>query len=844
MKWIFVQLLALATILSGCGDLNDGKAVNPNRVIEELKGTNCEVNTDNLEKILSEPIPEDINCIYDQLSVLMKLVRTERPELDGGKNITRQTLENFIEKYVPNAAEALEYFDIFFTLNGFIFGSDDDILIEEDFRRLRDFLIMVNREISAIYPHLEKLDEDDRIGIRFHLNIKEQKILKTFNYIVRDARTNSGENISLLGLLDIRPTTQRKLDVPNLIQLFENDDNSKTIEEIKNFVFLKRVLMGGSKIFLEHSELISFLRNNLEEFVDSFYDLYRHKHLSFDNESKRFELYNENLNRIRRLIYSADGENSLVDFFDIFKVLNFYRSDILGEYSKLDFQTIGKELIRIKQIFLSEPIGANKAYFNHSDFMSLLDLGADVVDQSIANSKLFNDNRDYLLSNKGKITDGSQLVTDLPANDPKYTSFLKVLMKNRYFKGDNILPSFGNDIDRNIQAVNLISALNYVSDIIFRFYEKQYPCNSTEEFDVYNYKKTQIHKDHRCDGKEDYSSSLNAGQLIFVVQEFRSVLYETKIVSQTREDKAGENAANIPDLFLESANDDGFLQYFEFVDFLLILFDSIDIRKEVMPYIADRCPVVDDTPEFSGARYDTICVRDRFYETFTETFEKDGKQFRYFDFFPKFEEKYNNWVADGRDKFLRKYILLLEGFTKVCSPYDNYPYSQADVMGLYTSVFTVESTLNKFDTNGDNVIDKKEAKKAYKHFKRGLRSILKDQGGKIFGGILASFSKQFFKFLTDKKRLPFKVSGFFKNVQDVIDLLVTYTLKPFNEINREKIITVLSTLQDTGEPKRKKRLGDLYESTPDYCDRTNPDINEFVNREWGCYVEGREELCP
>ncbi len=838
MERIFVIISMLALVLSGCGDLNDGKAMNPDRVIAELQATNCEVNTKNLEKILSEPIPNEINCIYDQLNVLMKLVRTERPEL-GGKNITRATLETFIRKYVPNAVEALDYFDMFFTLNGFIFGVADDILIQEDFRRLRDFLLMMNREVSEIYPYLEKLGDDERIGIKFHQNIKEQKIIKTFDYIVNGARTKDGEDISLLGLLEVRPTTQRSMDITRLVGFFENDDNGETIEEIKAFVFLKRVIFGGSKNIINNTEFANFLRNQLKSFLSSFYDVYRHPNLSFDSESKRYELYGENIENIKNLIFNA-GEESLVDFSDLFNLLNIYREDILGKYSELDFHTLGLEVLRIKQILIGQSKENLKEIFTYQDFQTLLLEGSKVVERSRVNSIIFNENRDYLLNEKGKIVDDRMIRTSVNRSSDDFLSFMNTIKRYRYFKGNNELPFYGDDIHRNIETINLIGALDYAADKIYRFYENEYPCHSSEVFDVWNFKPTQIHSDHRCKGTEDNNATLNAGQLIFVVQEFRKILYETKIIGETREDKAGENVMNIPDLFMETGNDDGFSEPTEFIEFVLSLFDSMGVRKKVMPIIQENCPVVDELPEFGGERFLTKCVRDQFYGTLSKSFEDEGKIFRYFDSLPKFEEKYLDWKSyDDADRRLRRYTLLLEGFTKVCAPYDNIPYSEADIMGLYTSIFTVESTFNKFDLNGDNKIDKHESKKAYQHFERGLKSILDTM---INGIKLGFLSKNFFKFLVDKKRAPLSSSAFFKDVGDVLNVLLIYNFKPFPEIDREKIITVLTTLQDTGEPKRKKRLGDAYEDKETFCGRTN-NTTTFERNEWKCYVEGKQDAC-
>ena len=105
MERIFTFLLmGLLLLVSACGDLNDGKGEDPDRVIDELRKANCTVDTQELEKILTKPIKKEIECIYEQLSLFMRLVRAERPEL-GDKNISRQTLEGFIRRKIPESKD-------------------------------------------------------------------------------------------------------------------------------------------------------------------------------------------------------------------------------------------------------------------------------------------------------------------------------------------------------------------------------------------------------------------------------------------------------------------------------------------------------------------------------------------------------------------------------------------------------------------------------------------------------------------------------------------------------------------------------------------------------------------
>ena len=150
-------------------------------------------------------------------------------------------------------------------------------------------------------------------------------------------------------------------------------------------------------------------------------------------------------------------------------------------------------------------------------------------------------------------------------------------------------------------------------------------------------------------------------------------------------------------------------------------------------------------------------------------------------------------------------------------------------MGLYTGMYSIESTMGKLDLDGSNKITSDETELAYKHFYRGLRSIVldevigeagikKDEPEVVRKGIKKYFHDLYsgvkqkaggkledvaieivFKYLVRYQKLPLPLN------KENLAKLGKEKLKSFPEIDREGIANILVILMELTDPKREKR---------------------------------------
>ncbi len=894
--------LLCCLFLQGCSDINDGKA----------KGTGqnpgfpeCDVNSANFELLLEKPIRSDIECAYEKINWLVNNVREEQEEKGNTNILSKENLKLSIENREPEARKVLEYLDLFFDLNRFVLGSEEGLIIEDDFRALRDFLIVFNGEFSKIYKHFAAETRNNETLYNIHYNSLNE-ILSTLRYIILEAKTADGEDISLKGLLSRHTDTNREI---NLSELF---DLLKVEEEGKSWLFLKKLIIGGDSNVITNTEFLEFLEKEIEDesgkkvgvenkilkVVEVGYNLYRQLKLRFDTPQKRYSFQNANYELAKELIYReciknckssvlerrVYKEESLVNMMEIARWINyFFAEDLKFSGKTINLLNYDWEIGRIKEIFL----GNNSNEITYKDVEKLFDLLSEITDIGDDFSVLFTHNQDLMLDKQQRITEKTPIKNlvkkqkSLLKDSDNYNLFKYVLKTFRYFEGQNRIPIYSSEYHRDNKSIVFYGQFEHLLRKVAKFYERQYPCDKRKIYYIYNFETgkkepEKLFHDYYCDvgwrkRKEDYAGNVDLGQLYLIILEFRQLFREAGIIEKGKEDSSAENALTIPDLFIYSANDDGKIQVSELLEFFFGIFSAVEIKDDIVSqlrvnsdqnvpkdvYFAKAdCQIVDI---YKGEpRYDTKCIRDHFYFFLRQKNAKhNDTHFKYLPNLEKFYDKYRS--VDPNDtsltKELRRYTLLLEGYTKSCA-YDNVPYSESDIMAVYTGMFSIESTMGKFDLNGDNILNEytndagekiNEVELAYQnHFKPGLWAIVQDfiKGEAEEQDNFKPYDpskdpwivRQVFQYLAKHKSLPDEFT--WKTLVKGVGVVTG----GFPSIGRDGIASILVVLQNLTEPKRKiryERAGKRYFTPEEKCMKElPPGETKLIRKQQDCLVDG------
>ncbi len=787
------------------GNINEGKGNPPVFKDQNLEFANCELDPDEFLYILEKNISTQINCLYNQLSLYMESVEAAYPEVlsESQKknsekpnfNIRFSKLKQYIENKRPEFSYLVPEFLFYFELVNFGVGNTEiDVLYKHDLEFLRDFLLMFNKEMVSLSQYMVALDDSDLPWTVDKHSFVKEKIIKSAMNLASKARNAAGEDVSVFAVLSRQgrdgsgvpistdlPPNNNQISLKKVLTQFLTIDRIDTVNSMLKFDFVKRMFLGGSPKNITRAELKTLAMKKLVPGLEMFYDIYRYQ--DFEEETKAVEFkYTELQKHLKnfetKLLYKGDDLTSYFSLGEMYDFLDEWGERFFG----LDFKPFGLrnyewEILKIKNLYL----GNRNKEITYSDMREILSWSHKMTKMGLDFSKLYEVNKEIINSGK-KIGISNSLRTSRNIDDPRgtmFTNFQRVLVKYRYFRDkDGVLPKYGNQYVRNLSSLILTYQLESLLAPIIADYEKRFPCAQIMHKNIgENNETSYVRESFRCGKGEDYNKTLSAIQVAMILKEFIGPVEQLGVVSKGGEVDAAGNVASIADLFLFSSNGDGVLQKEEITEFIFNLMYSIEIKSNVVKMLspvtsrkkvlktftkkAQTCAVVDNVKKGDkrypqdiqgvGKRYDPTCVRNMFYSLFSNLFgvrnSRVDHQSKYFNYFIKFKQFHDS--SSQEEKF--KLMLLLEKYTRSCA-HDNMPFSESDIMALYSGIMNIESTLAKFDFNNDNIINIAETDATYEHFKNALLGIEPLLGTTI--PAYFNLPRKAFNYIVDKKKVP------------------------------------------------------------------------------------------
>ncbi len=759
-KKLLFSILSFSFFLS-CGDnglfgnVNDGEG--KNREFVDQRIANCNLEPDEFEYILDKEISSSINCLYNQLSFYMTLVEKADDSLESD-NFSFAQLSQLIRNKYPEYVYLLPDFKFYFELVNFGVGNKrSDLLVKSDLNLLKEFLILFNKEAMVMNRLLNVYPQGYKISIAKHRSKK--------NELLRSARRITE---SLNKILDYRIKNNNSFSINEILTYFLSEDYSDTLGKILEFNFVKRMFLGGKDDIITRREFRVLSDQKLVPTLEVIYDFYRIKNIDLQEKDTKVvyqELFKHISSFENDLLYKGSDVKYYFNLDHIYAFLKTFGKSLLNyDFNKLNVEKYDSEILRIKQIFLAN----ESRNFSYRDMSKLIRLVKDILKVGITFPDLYKHN-EKRISRTDKLQE-NEIENILNAKDLSYyQDFKRVMLRYRYFKGNNVLPKFGDTYERNLSGAIQIAQFEKVLKPFIKFYRNNFDCKSIFYDNIRGFKGTSasfpnryyVPQGYRCDKHPEYTTEVTISQVTVILTEYIQILADAGVMKVGEQEQGASNAVLMSDLFHYSSNGDGMIQLEEVTEFLLNLLSGTSIKTNAAKMIASPsfgCKVIDNIKEGdtrypkeirgAGKRYDAKCVRRNFYNLFKKVFStKDGK---YFDYFSKFK-KYHD--ANIRDKSeLKRFQLVVEKFTRSCA-HENMPFSESDIFAVMAGMFAIESTIAKFDKSKTNQIDIDEAETAaFKHFEPALQKL--NNALRFRVGSVMNLAEQAFWYILRNKKAP------------------------------------------------------------------------------------------
>jgi hypothetical protein len=735
-----------------------------------------EADLDKISNIMNELVTEQIECITADLKFFIEKFKPDGPDKKG--KLSRQKLENVIRTAQDIDENIIDYLEIFYQLNHLILGDDLDYISIESVDKIAILVDHFNRYIVEINPLLD-FDKEREVFV-IHKK-KRKKILETARILIKPFIEEFSKNKNI---------SNHTINIPEFLDVFKTEKNAKTINNIQSLLFVKKILLGGNPYVITQKELRSMI-NNIPRIGQIVYDLIGFSKIIFRNEKNRWQFYEETLYKIEQLIDKSNKTDEV-----LITMKNIYDSvDLLAPDLEIDLDFY-KPVIEELKIVLTGTDGD----FSLQDIYALIGRASRVVQIGKVHQIAYESYRDVINSKED--------IKKFKFTNPYFTQpqkqifnqFVSVAKNYRYFKGNLKSPIYGDSIDRSVKGIIEIGIYEYLADMLMRYFEKKYPCDDLSIFPPRADKKGKpIYRDclRKKGGKEDFAATLTQYQLELIVQDFIDQLIDLKIVMPERDRAAAESATLMTNLFQFQSDGDksGYINVQELTEFAIQMVTIIDVRDNITEALKKWCPVDEK------GRVEVPCFRRYFFEVLKEPFQDPndlhGDLKSLADYFPRLMRFYEDSKAKNDYTGIYTFIEQVEKFTRTCA-YDDIPMNSTDITSVFAGLFNIESTMSRFDTNKNNIMDPSEVSEAWYLYKNAIEGLVRKEGE-----FFVKFSKKIFWYLIKYSNIPEnKINpGFIARV-----LLV----KPKHSATRTTIAAILRTIKETSENGP---------ATPEYCDQ-------------------------
>ena len=756
---LMTGLLVSLTFISGCSDLFQKEMVDKALESNKFKAS-CELDIDQFSLILEEPIGETIDCLGKNLKLFITSVESKRKGY-----LSRTALLSFIkENRKEIKPEVLRALKSVFDINFLIYGEDRDYISAKNIDALVKAAKIFNEKASTnfkpIFMNTDTIDYD--------------------NYqLQRDQRIKPAAIIISSALKEIfKPNRKSRIDHLNLndvLDAFTTENNVTSMANVKKVLFAKKIILGGEKDDLTHKEL-GHLIDNFSSYVVLALDAIKYKNIRL-NQKDMIGLLNSDLKLLNSLVFSPSlGERnkeflfSLQDAIDAVEIF-------AGQHDKSVDLNKYYDLLKEAKLVLMD---GDPEKVTGDDLRRLFAHGLNLLKTGTLFHRFWKTEEILLEARPGRpITfDFKNLYELFSVEKPRVDSFVRILKKYRFMRGENISAFYTDDYKRNADAVFEVAVYEYALTLVM----KKFGCpNNTLGGKVI------------CDAVPTLNGVyMKTDHVVNLVLKLKKILIEMDMVLPGREINTAETITLLGSLFQYQSDENKVFDVNEATEFAISLFTAIDISKDLQNHFINltknnKC----EMDEYG--RVSPECFRNNFFE---------GVCLNYPDQFPKLFASLGATVYENKKLVCRippsaanlAYLDRAVKAARTCNVYPNTTeeiyYGKGDMMSTFLAMMHIETTILRWDTRiHNNVMDPAEVMDAYNIYSPALDGFLEKMPN-----IVKKLKKQIYQYMVKYEQVPDQKD--FSSIWKFVKFLLSFDKGA--TANRKTIASLLVTIGAQG----------------------------------------------
>lgn len=593
-------LLLTATSLISCGLSDDPPQDSGIYDLGNLQG-GCELNTEQLEKILEENIVADLNCLETTLDQFVQFVKREDPRF-----INRQELGQFVDKFFPEEKELIRnILKLVYNLNTLLNRDPVDKINTENLKKIFEIARVVNREGAPLFSLLEGLTKENYW----------QRRQDIFQAVEKGAR-------GILGVIVTKdPASNPQLSITDFLTdiktILELDDTELDIERVSSFLFIKKLLTGGEAETLTANEVIQIF-DRASDLVLLGMDAIFYSGKTFNTKGEEYYFYYDIVKELKENLHPFQDTEMILSQKDILEIVD----EFLGK--DINVSNISRGLSNFKEKFFG---GAPDQYL-YRDVTTLINWGLEFSGMLYFNEITYEYYRPQMDSKKAIASISFPKIENYHVFPDwmikkHWDNFRYVTTNYRYFQDDDGKSHFFDYYKRFKSGFQLTSMLRWAVTKVVSVYG-HYPEG----------------KRYKEADREDFKKLMN---------DYRGIIEELDFWPDDLDDFISD-ALISSDLFMyhSDGNDAGGSE--EFTEFAINALHAYSISDKVHTELKKHCPIIDPDTE----SYEISCFREYFLHVF---FNELGYQ-RYY------HNLYQYLQKSGVD-VVRRYAINIELYSRL-----------------------------------------------------------------------------------------------------------------------------------------------------------------------------------
>lgn len=693
----------MLTSFVACSDLKKEEVKKP-ALSDSRFQFDCKLEIAALKNILTDRVEDQINCLENYLVLIANILASDKPRAIGRKEfiaLLSTGIDGLLEKVDGDLVQAL---NAVFELNFLIGSGDKNFITEAQLKNLMEILRVFNKEIIPVY---QDFSNKRQIEYSWHKERRKEHYASIQRLVepILESFVKSRDQIDqsdLLGILDV----------------FSKNDENDTISKIKDFLVVKKIVLGGKKNIITHSELYKLFQK-APAIMAVVYDGMQYSDINFKNTLEQFDFINNALTNLGRdIIVKRRAGNG--EIFTI-RELEYYFKKLYKGTMKVDFFKAKKVVQLVKDIFFGE----GKAFTG----LQLRKFTAFLRNMGLKMEyflELYEANQDEL--DKVSAPFMPKLKNLKPKNKIEVdfrNDFKEMVNHYSYFKGDNFSATLTKKTKRNAKAMLEYVVFESISHEIYTYWEKKHPCDGIE------------FGDDRCE-KENLKSDLTMAQFKKLALLAEDFLVGAGFINPGSIEGVANSIVLLADLLVRTSNGDRAINKRETAEFATLLLSASNISTLVYDRLRLVCPTN------SSTSIEPECFKEKFIG---EIFKK-GEDIDVSQFLPHFYEYFKGASRKDLD-FMIKGAL---GYSQSCPEFRGEAtyIDKGEITIMLIGMIHIESLIVLYDDNKSNELEQAEIRKLYDDRFAGLIQAFLDSGkgiGKIFTDIWVGKKMKYKTFL-------------------------------------------------------------------------------------------------